>query len=98
MADLDDKKVTVLAAEIDGLPFACDVSVESDIQRVVHETERAFGPIDLFCSNAGIFVADPDFHNGASASNADFERSWRIHVMAHVYAARALLPQMISRG
>ena len=97
VADLDEKKVHALAAEVRGLPFTCDVSVEADIQRVVRETERALGPIDLFCSNAGIFVADPDFHNAASASNADFSRSWAIHVMAHVYAARALLPQMIAR-
>jgi len=64
----------------------------------VRETEAAFGPIDLFCSNAGIALPDPDLDNAASASNADFERSWKIHVMAHVYAARALLPQMIKRG
>jgi NAD(P)-dependent dehydrogenase (short-subunit alcohol dehydrogenase family) len=98
LADLDAAKIAVVAKEIGALGFACDVSLEQDIQRVVRETEMAFGPIDLFCSNAGIAIADPDLNNAASAANGDFERSWNIHVMAHVYAARALLPQMIARG
>src|SRR5277367_2385826 len=98
LADIDGCKVAAVAREIGALGFACDVSREEDIQRVVRETEKALGPIDLFCSNAGIGLSDPDLNNAASASNADFERCWNIHVMAHVYAARALLPQMIARG
>jgi NAD(P)-dependent dehydrogenase (short-subunit alcohol dehydrogenase family) len=98
LADVDADKIKTVSQEIGALGFACDVSREQDIQRVVRETEKALGPIDLFCSNAGIGLADPDRNNAASAPNADFERSWNIHVMAHVYAARALLPQMIARG
>jgi NAD(P)-dependent dehydrogenase (short-subunit alcohol dehydrogenase family) len=98
LADIDAGKIAAVSKEIGALGFACDVSREQDIQRVVRETEMAVGPIDLFCSNAGIGLADPDPNNAASASNADFERSWSIHVMAHVHAARALLPQMIARG
>jgi NAD(P)-dependent dehydrogenase (short-subunit alcohol dehydrogenase family) len=98
LADLDARKIAAVSKEIGALGFACDVSQESDIQRVVRETEAALGPIDLFCSNAGIGLADPDPNNAASAPDADFQRSWNIHVMAHVYAARALLPQMIARG
>jgi NAD(P)-dependent dehydrogenase (short-subunit alcohol dehydrogenase family) len=98
LADLDARKIAAVSKEIGALGFACDVSQESDIQRVVRETEAAFGPIDLFCSNAGIGLADPDPNNAASAPDADFQRSWNIHLMAHVYAARALLPQMIARG
>jgi NAD(P)-dependent dehydrogenase (short-subunit alcohol dehydrogenase family) len=97
VADIDAAKVAAVAQQIGALGVACDVAREVDIQRVVRETETAFGPIDLFCSNAGIGLADPDQNNAASASNSDFERSWNIHVMAHVYAARALLPQMIAR-
>jgi NAD(P)-dependent dehydrogenase (short-subunit alcohol dehydrogenase family) len=98
VADLDGAKAAAVAQEIGGLGFHCDVSQEQDIQRVVRETEAVHGPIDLFCSNAGIAIADPDFDNAASAPNAVFERNWGIHVMAHVYAARALLPRMIARG
>jgi NAD(P)-dependent dehydrogenase (short-subunit alcohol dehydrogenase family) len=98
MADIDAHRLAQSSKEIGALGFACDVSRESDIQHVVRETEKTFGTIDLFCSNAGIALPDPDLNNAASSPNADFERSWNIHVMAHVYAARALLPQMIARG
>lgn len=98
VADRLGDKAAQVAREIDGLGFHCDVSREEDIRRVIRETEAAAGPIDLFCSNAGIALADPDPDNAASAPNADFERCWGIHVMAHVYAARALLPAMIARG
>lgn len=98
IADLSAERVAATAAELRVTGIACDVSKETDIQRLVATTEERFGPIDLFCSNAGIILADPDFDNAASAPDADFERCWRIHVMAHVYAARALLPGMIKRG
>jgi short-subunit dehydrogenase len=75
----------------------CDVTQESDILSLIASTEEQLGPIDLFCSNAGIGLSDPDRDNAASASNADFERNWQVHVMAHVYAARALLPGMVER-
>jgi NAD(P)-dependent dehydrogenase (short-subunit alcohol dehydrogenase family) len=97
LADLDASNVAAAARELDALGVPCDVASESDVQNFVEQTESAFGPIDLFCSNAGIAVMDPDQGNAASASNAQFERNWNIHVMAHVYAARALLPQMIQR-
>jgi short-subunit dehydrogenase len=71
--------------------------VEADIKRLVHETEQQAGPIDLFCSNAGIISADPDFDNAASAPDDTWQRAWGVHVMAHVYAARAVLPGMIER-
>jgi NAD(P)-dependent dehydrogenase (short-subunit alcohol dehydrogenase family) len=98
LADLDGAKIAAVAADLGALGIACDVAREADIQNFVQRTEAAFGPIDLFCSNAGVAVLDPDPNNAASASNEEFERNWRIHVMAHVYAARALLPQMAQRG
>ena len=76
----------------------CDVSRESDILRVIDQTESRFGPIDLFCSNAGIAVLDPDWDNPASAANDGWARSWAVNVMAHVYAARHLVPRMAARG
>jgi NAD(P)-dependent dehydrogenase (short-subunit alcohol dehydrogenase family) len=97
VADLDGEKVQAAGKEIGGLGIQCDVSRESDIQNVVAQTEKAAGPIDLFCSNAGIAISDPDFGNAASAPDAAWEKNWRIHVMAHVYAARAVLPGMIAR-
>src|SRR5579863_2801101 len=76
----------------------CDVSREADIVRLIDDTETRFGPIDLFCSNAGIAVLDPDWDNPASVANEGWERSWAVNVMAHVYAARHLVPRMSARG
>lgn len=98
IADIDAARVAASAAELGAIGVACDVSREEDIRRVVATAQASYGPIDLFCSNAGIILADPDFSNATSAPDADFERCWRIHVMAHIYAARALLPGMIARG
>jgi NAD(P)-dependent dehydrogenase (short-subunit alcohol dehydrogenase family) len=99
VADLNEAAAQETAAAIGATAraFACDVSREADIVRLVRETESAAGPIGLFCSNAGIISADPDFENAASAPNDVWQKSWEVHVMAHVYAARAVLPGMIER-
>lgn len=76
----------------------CDVSREDDILGLIDDTETRFGPIDLFCSNAGIAVLDPDWDNPASAANDGWARSWAVNLMAHVYAARHLVPRMAARG
>lgn len=70
-----------------------DVACEEDVVALVGATEDAYGPIDLFCSNAGIFVA-----GGVEATDADWQRIWAVNVMSHIYAARAVLPGMRARG
>ncbi|HTZ69586.1 MAG TPA: SDR family NAD(P)-dependent oxidoreductase [Acetobacteraceae bacterium] len=99
VADLNEAGAQETASAIGATAraFACDVSNEADIQRLVRETESSAGPIGLFCSNAGVAYLDPDFDNAASLPNELWQRSWDIHVMAHVYAARAVLPGMIER-
>ena len=78
----------------DGAAFQCDVAKEKDILHVIEETERQFGPIALFCSNAGIGGGfDPLSVNAGGTSDEPWQRSWAIHVMAHVYAARHLMPR-----
>ncbi|KZY32939.1 short-chain dehydrogenase [Roseovarius sp. HI0049] len=96
VADLDAAAAEATAAPIGGLALACDVTQEADIKALVARTEAEFGPIDLYCSNAGLAMGEPS--HAASASNADWARAWEVHVMAHVYAARAVLPGMIDRG
>ena len=96
VVDLDEEKAQKVAADIGGTAMGADVSVEEDVVRVVADTESQFGPIDLFVSNAGIGVRDGA--TAASASNEDWARIWGINLMAHVYAARAVLPGMIERG
>jgi NAD(P)-dependent dehydrogenase (short-subunit alcohol dehydrogenase family) len=90
----------VVGADLDagGGVVRCDVSREDDILRLIGDTETRHGPIDLFCSNAGIAVLDPDWDNPASAADDGWARSWAVNVMAHVYAARHLVPRMAARG
>ncbi len=93
LADLHAEPLEALAGEIGGLVVATDVTKESNIAELVRLTEAEFGPIDVFCSNAGILtLGDED------SSDADWARNWNVHVMGHVYAARAVIPGMIARG
>src|SRR4030081_898097 len=99
VADLDAAGAEAVAASIDGAAFACDVAQESDILHVIEETEKRFGPIALFCSNAGIGGGfDPLSENAGGTSDAPFAKNWGIHVMAHIYAARHLIPLMNARS
>jgi len=99
VADLDIASARAVAASVGGAAFKCDVAQEKDIIHVIEETERLFGPIALFCSNAGIGVGvDPRSENAGGTSDEPFARSWAIHVMAHIYAARHLVPRFKARG
>ena len=93
VADLDEAGARGVAEEIEGLAVTTDVSREADIVELVRKTTEAFGPIDLFCSNAGIAPG-----GGIEADDAAWQRIWQINYMAHVYAARAVLPSMLERG
>jgi NAD(P)-dependent dehydrogenase (short-subunit alcohol dehydrogenase family) len=95
----DSNAARAVAGTIDGAAFKCDVAQEKDIFHVVDETERQFGPIALFCSNAGVGGGfDPLSQNAGGTSDEPWARSWAIHVMAHVYAARHLIPRYKARG
>jgi NAD(P)-dependent dehydrogenase (short-subunit alcohol dehydrogenase family) len=93
VSDMNEQGAQAVATEVKGLAVRCDVGVETQIVDLVRRAEEAFGPIDLFCSNAGLAT-----RGGAEASDADWQRNWDVHVMSHVYAARAVLPGMIERG
>lgn len=96
LADLDEKLVSKTASQLGGIGFKCDVTRESDIQNLVEEARNKHGHIDMFVSNAGICFGEAE--HAASASNEQWQTCWDIHVMSHVYAARAVLPDMIERG
>ncbi|CCD97165.1 putative short-chain dehydrogenase/reductase [Bradyrhizobium sp. ORS 375] len=99
VADLDEAGAKAVAEAIGGAAFRCDVSQEADIKHVIEETERQFGPIALFCSNAGIGGGfDPLSVNVGGTSDEPWARNWAIHVMAHVWAARHLIPRYKARG
>jgi NAD(P)-dependent dehydrogenase (short-subunit alcohol dehydrogenase family) len=95
VVDIDRHGVDDVALQLGGagVGTVADVSVATDIERVVTETEDRFGRIDLFCSNAGLGGG-----GGIEADDAGWQRLWEVNVMAHVYAARAVLPGMLARG
>jgi NAD(P)-dependent dehydrogenase (short-subunit alcohol dehydrogenase family) len=91
-ADLDAEGAEKVAPP-SGFGMRVDAGRESDIQNLVAETIARYGQIDLFCSNAGIFIP-----GGIDAPDADWLKMRDIHLLAHVYAARAVLPGMLARG
>ena len=98
IADLNGEAVAALADELDAVGVTLDVRDEAAIAAMVSEVEAQFGQIDLFCSNAGILNLDGGDFWATSSANDVWQANWEIHVMAHVYAARACLPSMIRRG
>jgi NAD(P)-dependent dehydrogenase (short-subunit alcohol dehydrogenase family) len=94
VADLDLEAAESVANAIGGLAVRTDVSREADVRALVARAQEAGGPIDLFCSNAGV----PGPGGGPEAADDEWQHTWEVNVMAHVWAARALLPAMLERG
>ena len=93
VSDIDHRSAEKVAAEVGGTAVPADVSVESDVRGLVLRTVKEFGRVDVYCSNAGIAIG-----GGPEVWDMEWQQSWDVHVMAHVYAARALLPGMRERG
>jgi NAD(P)-dependent dehydrogenase (short-subunit alcohol dehydrogenase family) len=93
VADVEEAGAQAVAAEIGGVALRTDVGKEADIQALVKFATDSYGQIDLFCSNAGIGI-----EGGVETPNSEWQRIWEINYMAHVYAARAVLPAMLARG
>jgi NAD(P)-dependent dehydrogenase (short-subunit alcohol dehydrogenase family) len=93
IADINGDALQAVAADIGARAITTDVSKESDVLNLIRTAESDYGHIDLLCNNAGIGVGV-----GPETPNEDWQRIWEINVMAHVYAARAALPAMLTRG
>ncbi len=93
VVDRDEKGAKAVAAEVGGTGVGLDVSNEEGVQSLVADVEREHGRIDLLVSNAGYVTL-----GGLEASNEALQQMWEVHVLAHLYAARAALPGMIERG
>ena len=93
VADRDQAAAESLAGELGGLAVACDVAREADLAALVERATREYGAIDLFVSNAGIAVS-----GGVEVGDDQWRRIFNVNLMAHVWAARALLPAMLARG
>jgi NAD(P)-dependent dehydrogenase (short-subunit alcohol dehydrogenase family) len=97
LGDIDQDAVQAVANGLGEVATAVrvDVGREDDVRGLVGRAREVGGPVDLFCSNAGI----PGPEGGpVQTSDEDWEQAWRVNVMAHVWAARALLPEMLERG
>lgn len=93
VADREAAAAEAVAAEVGGLAVPTDVTQEAEVQALVSRATERFGRVDVFCSNAGLGRG-----GGLDAPNAQWQTMWDLHVMSHVYAARAVLPQMLERG
>jgi NAD(P)-dependent dehydrogenase (short-subunit alcohol dehydrogenase family) len=93
VADINESSAMAVARQVGGLAMTTDVTRERDVVRLVERTVHLHGKVDIYCSNAGIAVG-----GGAEVPDDGWQRSWEVHVMAHVYAARAVLPAMLDRG
>ncbi len=94
IADREIENAQAVASELNALAVQTNVANEADIVALVKAANEAYGPIDLFVSNAGIGGAP----GGIEAPNEAWQQIWEINTMAHVYAARAVIPQMLERG
>ncbi len=94
LADQNLEALQVVAGKLGAVAVDTDVAREAEIVALVQRARELAGPVDLFCSNAGI--AGPG--GGPECSDEEWQRIWEINVMAHLWAARALLPEMVARG
>jgi NAD(P)-dependent dehydrogenase (short-subunit alcohol dehydrogenase family) len=94
VADRELESARTIAAEVGGLALELDAGVEESVRRLILGASNANGPIDIFISNAGV----PGALGGPEAADEAWEEAWRVNVMAHVWASRALLPEMLARG
>ena len=92
-ADLNAEGAAATAATFGGSSAKVNVANEQDVIDLIERTEREQGPIELFCSNAGIGLG-----RGLDTPNSDWEKIWQVNLMSHVYAARHLVPRMVLRG
>ena len=95
VTDIEADAVERVTSDIGAVGLAVDITVEENVQAVADLARRTYGEIDVWFSNAG-YSGPPE--PGDLQSNAVWDLTWHLHVMAHVYAARAVLPSMVDRG
>ncbi len=93
VADIDLPSAQAVADEVGGIAIETDVSSDADNLAMIAAAEKAYGPVDLLCLNAGIPTG-----GSVDAPDDDWQRAWAVNVMSHVYGTRAVLPSMLERG
>lgn len=96
VADINLERAEGVAQGIGPVAMAvrCDISREADIQALVAAARQRFGQVDIYMSNAGILGRV----GGFELEDDLWDKMWQIHGMAHVWAARAVVPEMVARG
>jgi len=96
VADMNLERAQGVAQAIgeQAIAIRCDVSREADIQALVAATRQRFGQVDAYISNAGILGR----MGGIDLEDDLWDKMWQVHGMAHVWAARAVVPEMVKRG
>ncbi|MBM3366877.1 MAG: SDR family oxidoreductase [Betaproteobacteria bacterium] len=92
-ADLNESNARAVAASVKGIAVRCDVSSEAELKALVDAAKAKYGRVDVFCSNAGIIE-----RAGLEATAEQWRRTLEVNLMAHVYAARAVVPLMLAQG
>ena len=93
VSDIDTAEVESVASDIGALAVTADVSDERQTVSLIDAAEDRFGPVDLFCANAGIGIGGDE-----QTPDADWDRLWQVNLMSHVHAARRLVPEWRARG
>ena len=100
VVDLDGDAAAEVAGELSqadpsvrALAERVDVAVPEQVAALVERVETTVGPIEVFVANAGVGAG-----GGFEAADDDWQRAWDVNLMAHVYAARAVVPRMLARG
>jgi NAD(P)-dependent dehydrogenase (short-subunit alcohol dehydrogenase family) len=91
--DVNAAAAGAVASSCGAVAIGGDAASEAGVAALIGSARRELGEIDLYCANAGIARV-----GGPEAAEADWEDSWQVNVMAHVRAARLLLPGWLERG
>lgn len=94
LADRDADGARAIADQLGAQAVEFDAGREDSVVALIEAARAQGGPIDVFISNAGV----PGSGGGPEAPDEAWDEAWRVNVMAHVWAARALLPEMLERG
>ena len=93
VADIDGAGAAAVAHEIGGQAETLDVTDEDAQLAMINRTEAQWGPIELWCGNAGVAS-----NGGLELDNKAWEFNWQVNVMAHVITGRHMIPRWIKRG
>lgn len=95
VTDVNPGGVESVSKELDTVGLSADITVEANVHAVAELARHTYGPIDIWFSNAGYAGPPP---GGDLSDDGLWQLNWQLHVMSHVYAARAVLPEMLERG